>query len=104
MSGLRIYRYAVPVNDRWHKIRLTGPVLHVGGRSQSVVEFWALAGRWPEPQHYEFCVFGTGQPLPAEGWQYVGTVVHHELVWHLVVRRLTDVIDLEITIPEEAYR
>lgn len=105
MSGvLRIHRFEVPVNDHWHTIPLTGPILHVGGRSVWTVEFWALAGRWPQDQHYEFRVYGTGHQLPAEGWQYVGSVVHPDLVWHLVVRRLTDVVDVEITVPVPEYR
>lgn len=86
MSGQPvIYRYEVPVDDRWHSHDLHGNILHVAGRSTTVVEFWAQHLGAPSLRR-EFRVFGTGQPLPEDRGHYLGTVVHPGLVWHLFVR------------------
>lgn len=38
-----VYRYEVPVDDRWHEITIgcDTPILHVASRHAPVVEFWA---------------------------------------------------------------
>jgi hypothetical protein len=79
----RIFRYEVPVDDCWHAHDLYGEVLHVAGRSLLTVEFWAMR-QGESPRRREFRIFGTGQPL--DGGQYLGTVVHPSLVWHLFAR------------------
>jgi len=61
----RIHRYVVPVDDAWHEITLTGPVVR------------------------RLRVFGTGQELPAPDGvrepQHVGSAVAPGgLVWHLI--------------------
>ena len=82
----RIFRYEVPVDDRWHIIR-SGPPLHVGCRQLDTVEFWAANSDDPnapvEDRHFR--VYGTGHPMPDE-LVYVDTAVAPEghLVWHLV--------------------
>lgn len=83
MAESTVYRYEVPVDDRWHAFDLTGDVLHVGARRIEAVEFWALHQPGPA-RRYEFRVFGTGHPL--DGGRHVGSVVHPLLVWHLFVR------------------
>jgi hypothetical protein len=84
VAEARIFRYEVPVDDRWHAFELIGGILHVGARRLDVVEFWALhAGTLARRR--EFRVFGTGQPLDDMG-EYLGTVVHPALVWHLFGR------------------
>jgi len=95
VTNIRIHRYEVPVDDQWHRIELTGPILHVGGRSVWMVEFWALTGIFHPGRADQFRVYGTGHRLPPGGWKYVGTVVHHELVWHLLTRRLRNVREVE---------
>jgi hypothetical protein len=85
VSDATIYRYEVPVDDRWHALELTGAVLHVGARRLDVVEFWALHTDSP-PHRREYRVFGTGHPL--DGGRHVGTVVHPSLVWHLFAREV----------------
>lgn len=59
MSAPAVYRYEVPVDDRWHVLELTGDILHVASRSPEVVEFWALANQDP-PVRHRLRVFGTG--------------------------------------------
>lgn len=84
----RIFRYEVPVDDKWHEISTGSDVLHVDCvRTPYVVEFWAGAG---EGIVREYRAFGTGQPLPG-GVVYEGSVVAARgaampLVWHLVSR------------------
>jgi hypothetical protein len=85
LANSTIYRYEVPVDDRWHGFDLAGLILHVAGRRLDVVEFWALHDPSAASVRYEFRVFGTGQPLA--GGAYVGTVVHSALVWHLFARQ-----------------
>lgn len=84
MSGV-IYRYEVPVDDKWHEIDLSGPIVHVAGRRTSVVEFWAF-NQGSLARRRAFRVYGTGQPLDDDCGMHVGTVVHPTLVWHLFSR------------------
>lgn len=79
-----IYRHAVPVDDSWHILRLTGDILHVDTRNPRIVEIWALHTDGPAVPR-SFRVYGTGQPLP-EDVTYRGTVLTGGggLVWHLM--------------------
>jgi hypothetical protein len=81
----RILRYEVPVDDRFHLIRVPrNSVLHVGCRSERAVEFWIREHpTGDEVRAYQ--VFGTGQPIP-EKTRYEGTAVAPggRLVWHLL--------------------
>jgi len=85
----RIYRYEVPVDDRWHIIT-SGEPLHVACRQLDMVEFWAyrpdedsLNPTPTETRHFR--VFGTGHPMPDE-LTYVGSAMAAggALVWHLM--------------------
>lgn len=81
----RIYRYEVPVDDKWHAFELQGDPLAVYSRTFGVVEFWA---RWTPNANglrREFRAVGTGQPMPSQV-RYHGTAVAGPLVWHLVER------------------
>jgi hypothetical protein len=77
-----IYRYEVPVDDKWHEVALSGDIVHVASRRRGVVEFWVhqthsgLVAR-------VFRVYGTGHPLPA-GMIHRGTALDGPLVWHLM--------------------
>lgn len=79
-----VYRYEVPVDDQWHAMQLSGPVVHVDCRNPRVVELWALSTSEPSTMR-GFRVFGTGQPLP-DKVKHVGTAVAPggQLVWHLM--------------------
>jgi len=80
----RIYRYKVPVDDRFHEFALSGHVLSVGCRDIDTMEFWALETDGPTVQR-AFTVVGTGHEMPP-GTKHVGTAVAPGgvLVWHLV--------------------
>lgn len=82
--GSAIYRYEVPVDDRWHPLQLSGEVLHVDCRNARVVELWAMHHEGPKAVR-SFRVYGTGHPLP-DGVDYIGTAIAPggQLVWHLV--------------------
>jgi hypothetical protein len=75
----------VPVDDRWHTVALSGPIVHVGCRADDLVEVWAFATGGPTVDR-TFRVFGTGQPLPPAAGRHVGTVfaAGGALVWHLM--------------------
>lgn len=82
----RIFRYEVPVDDRWHAIRARAP-LYVACRQVDAVEFWA----WEpgdDPPVMEYRVFGTGHPIDEPGSLHVGTAISTGggLIWHLVRR------------------
>ncbi len=82
---MRMLRFEVPVDDRVHGHRLSGPVLHVASRQRALVEFWALGDVEPETMRF-FRVYATGQPIPGCGLTYVGTCFDGSgaaLVWHL---------------------
>jgi hypothetical protein len=79
-----IYRYEIPVDDRWHAVDLSGPIVHVASRSMRSVELWAVHGDKPATRR-GFRVYGTGHPIPGDA-TYVGTAIPPggQLVWHLL--------------------
>lgn len=81
----KIYRYEIPVDDRWHDLELTGEILHVATRHRDIVEIWAISGTTP-PTSRRFRVYGTGQQLPDKPFTWRGTAFadHGTLVWHLI--------------------
>ena len=80
---MNVYRYEVPVDDTWHDITLTGPILHVASHYGDIgtVHFWALAGVG-SPYTARLRVYGTGHPIPLDA-VYRGTAIAEPLVWHL---------------------
>lgn len=84
-SERSVFRYPVPVDDQWHTVALSGPIVHVACRdSDAIVEFWAISGAESECLR-AFRVFGTGHPLPPAATTHVGTAfaAGGALVWHL---------------------
>lgn len=82
----RILRYEVPVDDQWHKVELTGRILHVACRKPGIVEFWAFSGE-EGPFTVQFTVVGTGHEIKDDETRYVGTTFDahtKNLVWHLL--------------------
>lgn len=79
-----IYRYEVPVDDRWHPLQLSGRIVHVDCRNPRAVEVWALHTDC-SPLTRSFRVYGTGHPLPPDV-QHRGTAIAPgaQLVWHLM--------------------
>ena len=83
MSGRRMLRWAVPVDDRPHLFTLTGDPVAVAAPAPETVEFWAEHDDADGQTDRAFQVFGTGQPLPA-GARWFGTCPRIAgLVWHL---------------------
>lgn len=98
----RIYRYEIPVDDQWHTLRLSGPIVHVDCRDVRTVELWAWAGAQPEHDR-ELRVYGTGHeidiPEDEDKWvHHLGTALsptgpgpfsqpYGQIVWHLVERQ-----------------
>ncbi|QES45221.1 hypothetical protein DEJ49_33315 [Streptomyces venezuelae] len=80
-----IYRYEVPVDDQWHRIELRGEVLHVATRSVNKVELWAVHHADRLALVWDFRVYGTGHPLPADVY-HVGTALTGPYVRHLMRR------------------
>lgn len=91
MSDRRVHRHVLPADGSWHALDLTGPVLHVDCRRYDEVEVWVLHNEGEQVAQRTFQVFGTGQPLPAEAGQYVGSALspggplssRGQLVWHV---------------------
>lgn len=85
--AIAIYRYEVPVDDRWHSLPLSGDLLHVAARQSDTVEVWAFSDGSATPTR-TFRVFGTGQRLPVDDpIDYRGTALApNGLVWHLMER------------------
>ena len=80
---MNVYRYEVPVDDAWHEITLSGPIMHVACRYGNIamVHFWALAGA-RTPYTARLRVYGTGHDIPLDA-AYRGTAIAEPLVWHL---------------------
>jgi hypothetical protein len=107
----RVLRWAVPIDDAWHRIEYAGEICAVGSRNLHAVEFWTTEtvevrtlydgeGRLlKRPSYvtlarenplraYEFRVFGTGHAI-TDGL-FLGTAVApgDRLVWHLFGREV----------------
>jgi hypothetical protein len=83
----RIFRYEIPIDGGWHKLDLTGPIVHVATREASVVEVWAVHHDDMPTVTRTVSVFGTGRPFP-ESCVHLGTAIIPGglLVWHLLER------------------
>lgn len=79
-----IWRYEIPVDDRWHPLQLSGEILHVDCRNMHAVEVWARHTDGPQTIR-SFRVYGTGQSMP-DNLEHVGTALAPggQLVWHLM--------------------
>lgn len=87
-DSVRILRYEVPVDDRFHTLRLLGPIVHVATRNPRCVEVWASTDG-SGPYDWDLTVVATGQPFPGAGaLTHLGTAISPggELVWHLMQR------------------
>ena len=82
-----IYRYEVPVDDQWHTLCLSGPIVHVATRRPDVVEVWATTHGFGA-YDVDLLVVGTGHRYPSTDVTHVGTAVvpGGALVWHLLRR------------------
>ncbi len=88
--GTKVYRYTVPIDDCWHPLRLSGPIVHVGRPpgtgpvDEYTVELGAAHTSDADVQVRELRVYGTGHPIEADTL-HVGTAfgAGGALVWHL---------------------
>lgn len=91
----KIYKYEIPVDDRWHDILLTGPIVHVAALSGEAVTCWAIHDSEATPSAIALQVFGTGHQIEGRDgceMSYIGTgivptgpyIFGAGLVWHLV--------------------
>lgn len=75
--------YEVPVDDAWHTITFSGPIVHVGMYTPEFFEFWAHTGG-PQVERV-FRVFNTGETLPEPDAHtrpvYVGTASCPDVTW-----------------------
>jgi hypothetical protein len=82
----RIFRYTLPVDDRWHEFTI-GQIHHVAYVSPNEVEFWAdWSDEWVNVQPSYLRVVGTGQDITEIAWAHVGTCISPDrrLVWHVI--------------------
>lgn len=91
-----VHRHQVLVDGMWHRIRLSGPILHLDCRDARAVDVWVLENVGEPSCVREFQAFGTGQVLPDDAGRHVGTVLspdsppfarRGDLVWHVFERR-----------------
>lgn len=85
-TNRKIFRYVLPVDDAWHTLDLTGPILHVATRGADFVEVWAMVQPGVDPVGRAFRVVGTGQSFPPALAFYIGTAITPDgrLVWHVM--------------------
>ena len=83
--SMKIHRWPVPVDDKWHRWTGCSKPLFVACRDPRIVEFWA----WDQPGlgTIEFRVYATGQPIDVP-CAYVDTAISPDgqFVWHLMSR------------------
>jgi hypothetical protein len=91
---MKIFKYAVPVDDKWAQLDLPlgSEVVHVAvqGNALGTVWLWILLN--PDNEYREarfFRVFGTGHDLGPHDCKYVGTCLWDggRLVWHVMEKR-----------------
>lgn len=84
--SLRVLKWSVPVDDQVHEIG-AGPLVHVGCQGDpDQVQVWTLetdptgpAG----PARIPVRVHGTGEPLPGDVEEHVGSTIAGPFVWHV---------------------
>lgn len=88
MADRSIFRYVIPVNSRWHTIRLSGPIVHVATRHDDYVEAWFIHDPDAEAEPRTLRVYGTGFAIDEPGAIHVGTAItpSGRFVWHLMER------------------
>lgn len=80
----RIYRYLIPINDRWQTLSLSGDIVHVGCRHLGLVEVWAYV-TGDDPVDRAFRVFEDGQTIPPAATGHAGTVIDPDgIAFHLI--------------------
>lgn len=94
MTTTRIHRYSIPIDGRWHPLKLSGDVVCVGrppvpgqDRDEYEIELWARHVDGAEQITRHFAAFGTGDAITAP-CAYIGTGfgVGGRAVWHLMER------------------
>jgi hypothetical protein len=85
-STRSIFRQSIPVDDQWHTLHLSGPIVHVATRGEDYVELWFIDDPAVEPEARAFRVVGTGQPMAPALAYHVGTAItpSGRFVWHLM--------------------
>lgn len=86
MADRTIFRQVIPVNDQWHTLELSGPIIHVATRHEDCVEIWFINDPAAETETRAFRVVGTGHTMPPALATHVGTAItpSGRLVWHLM--------------------
>jgi hypothetical protein len=86
MANRTILRQLIPVDDQWHELSLTGPIVHVATRHEDAVEIWFIEDPAQPVTEHAFRVVATGQPLAPALANYVGTAItpSGRYVWHLM--------------------
>jgi hypothetical protein len=85
MTGRRMLRYEIPIDDQPHTIPLSrDPVAVAAVKTRFAVEFWAEDTPGARRAERTFQVFGTGHPLPGDA-QWIGTCARSDegFAWHL---------------------
>ena len=80
-----VHRFEVAADDTWNTFHCPdGPILAVGNKGPTIVEFWCEAESSKTYGLRSFRVFGTGHPVPGYA-VHVGTAPRNALglVWHI---------------------
>ena len=82
-----IFRYQLEIVDH-QIIRVpigeSGKVLGVAEQGGKLCMWFEVDSEWGE-HNVEVIIVGTGNPLPCEKMDYVGTVVMNPFVWHVYI-------------------
>ena len=92
-----IIRDVIGVDDQWHTLTLTGPIVHVATRDADYVEVWHIHDPAGESEIRAFRVVGTGQPLAPALATHVGTAItpSGRFAWHLMEHARSDLPELD---------
>lgn len=83
-----IHRYELPIMDRVPLSMPAGALVlpsPPNPRTNTAIEIWAEVGTDQPPELREFRIIGTGNPVPDDCAQFVGTVFTHggQSAWHV---------------------
>lgn len=83
LTNDRMFRYEISLDNSPGAYLNIGPIVHIAGISDDVIEFWAPFNPGRESMT-RVLILGTGQLIPLD-YQHVGTTARTPagLVWHL---------------------
>lgn len=90
--GKAVFRYEIPLDDKWHPLPPGKPLhVEVGRKLPGRGEIWMeVRSEMPETPTHQYRVFGTGHTIPDtfQEIEFVGTARNDPFMWHFYRREI----------------